>query len=430
MGARVSHRLGATVGATVSALALMTSSSTALAARVAVVPAVDVHVDDAVAAAAAVRAALENEADAVVQTREETALALRGPAGAPVDVSRARGIAKDADVAFEALEHERSVALLEEAIASLENDRDFSSEKRALLEELRLRCAQRLIGLAGPSETGNAETKQGQAARRHLQQALRANPRLELTKVPPKVRALAELAAGDVNKLGLGGLQVTSTPTGATVLLDARPVGVTPLSTTTASAPGTYRLWVELPTSDASRPAPRSFARSVTLEAGQVLEANIDAGFEAALRADVGGVAPSSPWRAAELARLATVLGVDDVVVVGVDDDAQAPAWLLRFTGQGLQRVTFARAAVDAVPAALPSLSASTSTTLSPPVPAAFYVDDAAVAGAGVVDDDGFPWLWVGAGVAGAVVVAAGAVAVGVAVAPPTRTLTVNVGVR
>ena len=59
---------------------------------------------------------------------------------------------------------------------------DFSEGKRVVLEDARLKCAQRLLGLAGPGETGNGESKNGALAKRHLQNALKANPTLELGK--------------------------------------------------------------------------------------------------------------------------------------------------------------------------------------------------------------------------------------------------------
>ncbi|HEY1097619.1 MAG TPA: hypothetical protein VGF99_01770, partial [Myxococcota bacterium] len=66
---------------------------------------------------------------------------LRGPMGAPTSLVAVKTTLAAADEAAGAVEHERAIALFESAIAQLENDNDFSLDKRELLQLARLRCA-------------------------------------------------------------------------------------------------------------------------------------------------------------------------------------------------------------------------------------------------------------------------------------------------
>ncbi len=364
--------------------------------------------DGGVKAAGDVKAALANEEGAVVVDDATLALRLRGPVGALVDVAVARDGVKAADDAFAALDHERSVSLLEAAIQGLEQDRDFSVEKRAVLEDARLKCAQRLLGLAGPAETGKGETRNGDAARRHLQNALKTHPALELGKqFPPKMKALFALAQSDVDGLGLGGVVVRSTPAGASVMLDGRSVGTTPLSSTTLTAPGSWRLWIE-------KDGRRSMARVIDIDAKAAVTVEIDLGFESAFVGVSGAVptlSPVTPLTQASLSRMAGFVDVDVVKVVGVNkDDANEGG----ANEGGVYVVSVSDKGVVVVDGAVPA-----DVFVAAPVVAAADHSAPAVD----ADDDGPPWVLIGVGVGVGAIVVAGAVVGGVALATSTTEL-------
>lgn len=406
-------------GIVVVAVALVASTS-ALSARVAVFPVVrgGAGDDGAVKVAVDVKAGLAAAGDLVVDDAA-LALRLRGPAGAVVDVAVSKDGVKAADEAFAALDHERSVSLLEQAIQGLEQDRDFSVEKRAVLEDARLKAAQRLLGLAGPGETGKGETKNGEAARRHLQNALKTNPTLELGKqFPPKMKALFALAQSDVDALGTGGVTVRSTPPGATVVVDGRALGLTPLTTTNALAPGSWRLWIE-------HDGRRSNARVVDVDKGAVVAVEIDLGFEGSfVTSPVPALSPTTPYSAASLTRLAGLVDVDTVVLVGAGD---AGAVYVVAVGSGpvlehgVAGVTDVAGVVRAVHDGVEVDGDAPADVFAPAVVAAAAPKPAAVS-----EGDGeFPWLGVGVGavVVGAVVVT-GAVVGAVTLLAHTTTVT------
>ncbi|MBM4283262.1 MAG: PEGA domain-containing protein [Deltaproteobacteria bacterium] len=361
--------------------------------------------------------------DAVLRQR------LRGPAGPPLDIAAVRVLVDDAEQAFAALEYERSLTLLQEAIARLQTDRDFSTEKHDLLEQLQLTGAVRLVALAGPAETGKAETDNGCRARALLGQVLRTNPsfRLDPRRHPPKMRALLALASDDVKQAGLGSLRVTSAPAGAQVFIDGRLLGTTPLALHEGLPAGQLRLWLE-------HGQDRSFARVIDVNAEAEVTVEVDVAFEGALRAESLQVRPSRPFVAADWRRLAGLLGVERIALVGVDGQgAGRVAWAAVLDGR---RGTVLRGA--RVPLPSPSSSSSVIARLAavlsggpgdPGFVAPSNVVAAAAAAASraspsspgspalsslLLPDSDWPWVLVGIGVGVAVVVAAGAVAVGV----------------
>jgi len=375
-----------------------------------------------VAAAAAVRQALTNPAlnqgqapDAILED-VVVAARLRGPAGALVEDSVAIAGVAAADDAFAKLDHERSVALLATTIEALEADRDFSEGKRVVLEDARLKCAQRLLGLAGPGETGNGESKNGALAKRHLQNALKANPALLLGKqFPPKMRTLFDNARQNVDRLGLGGLVVRSSPPGATVYVDGRALGVTPLSLPAAVAPGSWRLWISSGGGDR-----RSTARVVDVEKGASLTVDLDLDFEGSLvsRGPTGApaIVPQTPWTAAMAQRLARLVDVDVVVLagrVGGGDggDGDGDNWAVgvaRDTGVVVNGADVAGGFVDA--------------------PAAVFTAGVVAEAPSGGEEGGFlPWLIAGGAVAGVVVIGAAVAGVVYATRTVNDTATFNV---
>jgi hypothetical protein len=241
---------------------------------------------------------------------------LSPPRGPVVDVAAARALLAAADAAFQAVEHERSISYLESLIVDLERDTTFSAEKLTLLQTARLQAARQLLGLAGPKETGRAETSPGKRALVHLEAALRADPTLVLdpARTPPKLRALLSLATEDVKRQGYGSIAVQSTPPGATVLLEGREVGLTPLVTAATIASGRYRLWVE-------KDGRTSLQRSITVGSEPVV-AEVNLVVEGALRPAGPGLArPLVPLGPEERRRLVARVDVDRLIIVGREDD-------------------------------------------------------------------------------------------------------------
>jgi hypothetical protein len=344
---------------------------------------------------------------------------LQGPVGNPVDIAVQKAAAGAADVAFNALDHERSVALLDDVIGQLEGDRDFSVAKAALLEVSRITCAQRLLGLAGPAETGNGETKNGTRARAHLAHVLRANPNLVLdaSRYPPKLRSLFSKASDDVKAAGQGGISVRSSPAGATVFLEGRALGVTPLSVAGVVPVGRHRLWLELESPGGPR---RSVTRVVDVEAGVPLPVEIDVGFEGSLVPAGPGLTPVVPFSTGAWQRLAGFVDVDVVVAVGV---SEGRVWGLSAEAAGVIR----QGNVDADH--LEELAAflrggAGGSVAAGGVPASVFV---APVVAPEEPEGEFPWLAVGIGAGVAAVVAAGAVTAGVVYA--TRTIDTRISV-
>lgn len=404
-----------------SSALLLLSSSSAFGARVAVVG-VGVDDDEVIAQLAiAARAEVKNvDGDAVVVDVSEIEARLKAPAGAVVDINTAKGLVDAAEVAFNAVEHEKSVGLLEDAIEQLEADTTFSTEKLTLLQEARLRCARRLVGLAGPTETGKAETKNGARARSHLAAALRADPTLILdpAQAPPKLITLLGAASDEVKRGGHGAIAVHTVPEGATIVLEGRPMGQTPLVTANTIAAGSYRLWAE-------KDGQRSFPREIVI-GETTIEATIRLGLEGAyFPAGPGLKKPIAPYDEDGVSRLVSRLGADVVVVVGRADgenDAEgAQVFAAAFNDAGAVVHAVAGAGLGGADLAAVVKDGPADASL---VPATFYAPSAASPAAAVVAEDGPPWLLIGAGVAGiAVVGAAAAVAAAVFLGPEQPTV-------
>lgn len=268
---------------------------------------------DPQSAAAAVREKLKAQG-AVVLSADETTGRLRSlGVGKGYELASLRQRLQAAEDAFAALDTGRSIEILEGVLRDLANDADFSTDKQALLEKSRIRAAARLMGLAGPDEKGAGNTPLGKRALSHLVDALRANPSLALSpkEHPPKLRRLLDLARAELSKEGLGGLSVDSTPEGATVYIEGRPVGLTPLRLLESTPRGRYRMWVAL---DEARSATR------WIEVGaDTARVEVDLAFEGSLWPEGPGLRPvrGQTIDEAVAARVGALAGVEVIVLVG-----------------------------------------------------------------------------------------------------------------
>jgi hypothetical protein len=354
---------------------------------------------------------------------------LSPPRGPVVDLAAAHALLAAANASFQAVEHDRSISYLESLIVDLERDTTFSAEKLALLQTARLQAARQLLGLAGPSETGRAETPPGIRARAHLAAALRADPTLVLdpARTPPKLRALLSLATEDVKQQGYGSIAVQSTPPGATVLLEGRQLGLTPLVTAATIARGRYRLWVE---KDG-----RASMQRIMVVGSEPVVAELHLVVEGALRPAGPGLRPPLiPFGPDDVARIAARLDVERLIVVGRE---RGDVWAVAVDRAGVVRATFR--APEASPTTTPQVIAAAvgAVAVAPPdptaLPSSYFVMTTPTAPAAVtdalVDDDGLSPLVVGAAIGGAVVVASGATAAALWLWSSEKT-TVGVSVR
>jgi hypothetical protein len=380
---------------------------------------------DADALAADVRRALQPPAGDTVLDEDVLRERLSPPIGPVKDLAAARALLAAADTAFNAVEHEKSVSYLESLIADLEGDTTFSADKLAVLQTARLQAARRLLGLAGPGETGRAETRNGARARSHLAAALRADPTLVLdpASTPPKLRALLSLASEDVKQGGHGSIAVKSVPAGATVVLEGRPQGLTPLVTASTIASGRYRLWLE-------KDGRVSLPRVITVGTSPV-SAEINLVIEGALRPAGPGLSPPlQAFTTDDVARIARRVDVDRFVVIGRDG---ADVWAAVFGRDGGLRQGFRGSDVDG--ARLAGIVAAAGTADASVLPPSFFTTVAApvepvatAAPVAVTDDDaGVPWLGIGLGVAGGVVAIAGVAAAVVLLSSEQTTVGVTV---
>ena len=359
---------------------------------------------------------------------------LAPPAGPTVDLATAKATLEAADTAFNAVEHERSVAMLESLIEQLEKDSVFSVEKRELLQTARLQCARRLMGIAGPTETGKAESKNGVRAKGHLEAALRldGNIVLDAQSAAPKLRALLQSAQESVKAGTHAAMAVESRPAGATVYLDGRPMGKTPLVTGPMVSSGRYRLWLE-------KDGRRSHTRVVDVTES-ALGATINIVVEGALRpAGPGLTMPMEPFDVDDIQSLARRLGVDRLVVIGPADgaagaagaavDSSAGAWTLTvFHKDGTVVHGDHSSAEHPLQTADQLVASLTGPESVVPPSAALYravAPGAAITATDGDDGAGVPWLAIGVGVGAAVVV--GAVTATVLVLTTTDTVSVRI---
>lgn len=375
------------------------------------------------AVADAVRARLAEDGD--TQSRAVTAERL-GSLGVGVGFTlrSLRERIEAAEQAQKDLDVERSIEILESVLADLQSDGDFTAAKQELHEQARLRAATRLLALAGPDEDGSAKTPRGERALAHLRAAVRVNPTLTLSekRYPPRLRRLLERAKRDLQAAGLGGLSVDSTPPGATVYVEGRPVGLTPLRLLEQLPRGRYRVWLE---HEGAKSATR---RLQVTEQPATLEVNL--AFEGALWAGGPGLRPI-PGESLDgdvVAKAGSLVDASDVVVAGVQDGV---AFAARVGSDGAVR---ARAAAPLAGAALPDTAAALVERLAsgpregdPEIPArvlpagGVHAAGSASAAQAADEDDGALWWWI-AGGAGAVtaVVATAAVVGGLAWAAAT----------
>lgn len=328
-----------------------------------------------------------------------------------------------AEDAFAALDTERSLELLEETLADLAADAEPTPEKQALLESSRIRAAERLMALAGTSEQGEGVTPQGERALAHFVAALRVNPSLALsqTEHPPKMHRLFARAREAVTAAGSGRVSVSSTPSGATVYVEGKALGTTPLEVELPRGP--HRVWVAL-----------DDARSVTrsLEVGDApATLDVDIAFEGALWASGPGLRPVRGQTLTEgvASKVANLLGVGQLVLVGFASYDEA-RWLYGAVYSTSERQTVRRGAVrlssdapsaDDIERLGAFLWSGDALSVDPSaVPRSVLpgdesprVGEAGAAGAGEDDGLGGALLWTGVGVgAGALVL--GAVGAGV----------------
>ena len=228
-----------------------------------------------------------------------------------------------AEDAYRALDFERSIDILEGVVRDLSTDAAYTLDKQELLETARLSLVKRLVGLAGNHETGRAETDFGKRAKGHLVNALRANPTLALdpSRYDPKMRRLLEGARFQLQEKGSGSLTVQSRPQGATVYLEGRPIGVTPLRLPDGIAYGRYRFWASLDES-------RSVTRWIDISATEA-QVELDLAFEGALWPQGPGLKPvkGRVINEAVAAKVGALLDVKELILVGTASYDEA-RWL------------------------------------------------------------------------------------------------------
>ncbi|MFZ9888339.1 MAG: PEGA domain-containing protein [Myxococcota bacterium] len=270
-----------------------------------------------------VRTSLRQRSFVVMSTEETTSrMGLLGAGGVqPIKEHEER--LRRAEDAFASLELDRSVVLLEEALRLLAEDGSPDLDKQRLLEASRVRAAVRLLGLAGLEENGEGRTPLGQRALAHLMAALRTNPGLTLSERehPPKVRRLLARAQETLARDGRGSLQVVSSPQGAVVVVEGRALGVTPLTLTDALPTGRYRVWTTLAPAE-------SAVRWVRVD-GDSEPLRFDLAFEGLLWPEGSGIRPTRGLVVDQrfVDKLGALLGVSEVVLVGLGEHERAP-WL------------------------------------------------------------------------------------------------------
>lgn len=365
-----------------------------------------------------------------VLSREETVGRLRS-LGVGVGFGLASLVARveAAERAQEALDTGRSIEILEGVLQDLENDADFTRAKQELRELARVRTATRLLALAGAEADGGATTELGLRARAHLVAAARVNPALTLSDQdhPPRMRRLLEGAHSDVKRAGLGGLYVESVPAGATVVMEGRPVGLTPLRLLEQIPRGSYRVWLE-------REDARSVTRRIEIGADPV-RLEVDLGFEGALWRDGPGLRPGADenLEADVAAQVGALVAVERLLLAGLQGHVAFAAVVDVASGTVERRVATSIAgelATDAEVDALWARLAGGPEGANEPVPSRLLPTGAVHAASAPPeareDDEDGVGLWlavggVGAGVVLATLLTAGVVAVALSTAPAGR---------
>jgi hypothetical protein len=236
---------------------------------------------------------------------------------------------------------------------------------------------------------------------------------LDAQSAAPKLRALLKAAREAVAAEGHAAVAVKSTPAGATVYLDGRDLGQTPLTTPALVSPGRYRLWLE-------QGGHRSFTRVVDVDE-RPLTADIHVGVESALRPTGPGLSPPMvPFTPDDVAHLARRLGVEKLVVIadGHDEDGARTLTVFGRDGTVLHSAhATAQHPLQSAEQVLASFAGPVS--LSWPPPAALYrapvadpVGAASLTAVPSIAEAGPPWLAIGAGVGAAVVVGVATAAV------------------
>lgn len=229
------------------------------------------------------------------------------------DLKKVTQLQKDSEAYYATFDLPKSVASLEKAVQLLQQDTAPTEAKQKLLEQLRIKLADKLIGMAGKRESGRGETKLGQRSLSTFADALRANPMLAISPsmYPPKTRRIFEAARQKISKGTMGRLEVTSQPSGATVFLEGRPMGTTPLLHTGDIPAGEYRLWVAKE-QHKSRVYPITIGKKKT-------SLEIDLAFESSLIPERAAVKPLLGELLSEETALKTgaALGVDWIIITG-----------------------------------------------------------------------------------------------------------------
>ncbi|MCC7072687.1 MAG: PEGA domain-containing protein [Deltaproteobacteria bacterium] len=420
-------------------LAMLLATRAGASERTAVLV-VDTELDGAtqgVAAAAAVRAKLR-AAGLDVLDDEATRASLRAHlsrGGAHLAAYQAR--LAEAEAALAALDQHKVAQILETLVTDLAADQEPTVDKLALLEQARLRLASRLLGMGGKRETGHGETAEGKRALQLLIDGLRARPTLAPSpdEYPARFFTLLDGARAELAARGRGGLHVDSRPRGATVFLEGRDIGRTPLVLgAEALARGEYRLWLAMGTA-------RSVPTRVTV-GGASAPLHVDLAFDGALWPEGPGLRPVAGASIDEemASKVGALLGVDALVLVGVDQAKGGGARALWGAALAVGGAQVPRR--GAVPLDPDTPAEAAAATL-----AAFVTDGAAAGGVrdqplpasvlpparpGSVETEpagDFPWLAVGL-VSGGVLTAAvvgGIVVATVALTPKTGAYTVTV---
>lgn len=301
----------------VLAVATLLAAAASATERMAVL-AVDAELDGAQSALVAAAAVRKKLRAAGFDVLDEDAT--KGPmrahlsrGGAPLSAYQAR--LAEAEAALAALDQAKVAQILETLVADLAVDQEPTVDKLALLEQSRLRLASRLLGMGGKRETGHAETAEGKRARQLLVDALRARPNVapSADEYPARFFTLLDVARAELAARGRGGLRVDSRPRGATVLLEGREIGRTPLVLgEDALARGEYRLWL-------SAGAARSVPTRVTVDETTAALV-VDLAFEGALWPEGPGLRPVAGATIDEEVskNVGALLGIDRLVLVGV----------------------------------------------------------------------------------------------------------------